>query len=326
MEAQERNLSIDLVKIIAMMGVMALHTCLGRTDEISGFILSRTFGLSMPLFFMVSGYLMQGRSVDWKYSVRKVTGILRFTFIICLFYWLTHSLRHGVDFMGFAKLWIGSFIQRGQFGVFWYFGSMMILYLILPYYNRLEQKNPYFLPKMILCLLGVVFCSFMADYTNDFEQVYIPQTFRLWYWLLFFSIGQLSRKMIRGGYRYPFGLGFVSVAYLVFLAFVWISRKYQSSIEFFFGSNLMILYATGIFGTIVQRKVRKSMLVQQLATCFLPVYALHNFVIAFVLKVNVTSGLGIFSVWADYLLVASITLTLSWMIMKIPYMDKIFKI
>lgn len=88
----------------------------------------------------------------------------------------------------------------------------------------------------------------------------------------------------------------------------------------------MILYATCVFGSVVQMKVGKSILVRQLATCFLPVYVLHNFVIAFVLKVNVTSGLGIFSVWADYLLVASITLTLSWLLMKIPYMDKVFKI
>lgn len=199
MEAKERNQSIDLIKIVAMMGVMALHTCIGRTDEIPGFVLSRTFGLSIPLLFMVSGYLMQGRSVDWQYSARKIVGILRFTFIICFAYWLIHSLRHGVDLMGFIKLWIGSFVQRGQFGMFWYFGSMMLLYLVLPFYNRMEQRNSYFLPKMIICLLGIVFCFFMADYTNDFEKNFIPQSLRLWYWLLFFSIGQLLRKRIRGG-------------------------------------------------------------------------------------------------------------------------------
>ena len=47
MEIKERNQSIDLVKIIAMMGVMALHTCLGRTDNLPGFVLSRTFGLRL---------------------------------------------------------------------------------------------------------------------------------------------------------------------------------------------------------------------------------------------------------------------------------------
>lgn len=181
------------------MGVMALHTCIDRTDSLPGFVLSRTFGLSIPLFFMVSGYLMQGRRVDWHYSIKKVWGILRFTFIICISYWIVHSMRHGVDFIGFAKLWIGSFVQRGLFGVFWYFGAMILLYLVLPFYNTWEQRNPRFLPRMIIILLGVAFCFFMADYTNDFEHKYIPQTFSLWYWLLFFSIGQLLRKTIRGG-------------------------------------------------------------------------------------------------------------------------------
>lgn len=325
MEIKERNQSVDLVKIIAMMGVMALHTCLGRTDSLPGFMLSRSFGLSIPLFFMVSGYLMQGRKIDWRYSVRKVVGILRFTFIICISYWIVHSMRHGVDCIGFAKLWIGSFVQRGQFGVFWYFGAMILLYLILPFYNRWEQQNPSFLPRMIICLLGVAFCFFMADYTNDFENKFIPQTFSLWYWLLFFSVGQLSRKMIRGGQK-PFSFALIPVCYIVFLPFVWLSRGYQSCIAYFFGSFLMILYATSVFGSIVQTKVGKSALVQQLSNCFLPVYALHNFVIAFVLKINITSVLGVYAVWADYLLVASITLTLSWLLMKIPYLDKVFKI
>lgn len=124
----------------------------------------------------------------------------------------------------------------------------------------------------------------------------------------------------------PLNLAFVSVVCLVFLIFVWLSRTYQSGIEYFFGSNLMILYATGVFGCVAQKKVRKSVVVQQLANCFLPVYVLHSFVILFVLKINVTSGLGVFSVWVDYLLVAAITLTISWIIMKIPYMDKVFRI
>ena len=118
----------------------------------------------------------------------------------------------------------------------------------------------------------------------------------------------------------------IPICYIVFLTFVWLSRGYQSGIEYFFGSYLMILYATCVFGSIVQMKVRKSVLLQQLSNCFLPVYALHNFVIAFVLKINITSVLGVYAVLADYLLVASITLTLSWLLMKIPYLDKVFKI
>ena len=68
-----------------------------------------------------------------------------------------------------------------------------------PYFNKIENRNPYFLPGIILLLLGISFCTFMADYTCDFESTYILQTFRIWYWLLFFSLGQMFRKLNLGG-------------------------------------------------------------------------------------------------------------------------------
>lgn len=51
---RKRNQSTDLVKIFAMFGVMALHT-IDETNTTVGFILSRIAGISVPLFFMVSG-------------------------------------------------------------------------------------------------------------------------------------------------------------------------------------------------------------------------------------------------------------------------------
>lgn len=106
---------------------------------------------------MVSGFLMQGRTLNWEYSAKKILGILRFTFIICISFWLIHSIRHGFDFMGFVKLWGGSFVQRGTFGLFWYFGAMILLYMILPYFNKMENRKPYFLPGIIFCFWDFLF-------------------------------------------------------------------------------------------------------------------------------------------------------------------------
>lgn len=81
-----RNQSLDLIKIFAMIGVMGLHSTLGQTETFMGFLISRIFGISVPLFFMVSGYLLSMKNVDWKYSRRKIIGIARFCFLICFFY------------------------------------------------------------------------------------------------------------------------------------------------------------------------------------------------------------------------------------------------
>lgn len=37
---ESRNQAIDLIKIIAMIGVISLHTYINRTNELSGFFIS----------------------------------------------------------------------------------------------------------------------------------------------------------------------------------------------------------------------------------------------------------------------------------------------
>lgn len=85
----QRNQSIDLIKIIAMYMVLMLHTGVARHfatnyDYTSVPEVYMVAGIAIPLFFMVSGFLLANRLVDWKYSFSKIIGILRFTFIICL--------------------------------------------------------------------------------------------------------------------------------------------------------------------------------------------------------------------------------------------------
>ena len=88
----------------------------------------------------------------------------------------------------------------------------------------------------------------------------------------------------------------------------------------------MILYAFVVFGYIIQKVKSESMLICKLSPCFLPSYVIHSFVITYVLKLNITSGLGVFAVWGDFLLVTCITLSISLLIMKLPYMDKVFNV
>ena len=71
----ERNQSIDLIKIIAMIMVIGLHVNIGRLDNPIAFVISRTSGIAIPLFFMVSGFLLWGRKDNVKYSLKKIFNI-----------------------------------------------------------------------------------------------------------------------------------------------------------------------------------------------------------------------------------------------------------
>lgn len=72
-----RNHNIDLIKIFAMIGVVELHcpsVFAGREFDFVGQFY-RFFVVSIPLFFMVSGYLLLGRkNINLRYSMKKFAG------------------------------------------------------------------------------------------------------------------------------------------------------------------------------------------------------------------------------------------------------------
>lgn len=140
---QERNYSIDLIKLIALFAVIALHSTacfqVAWTITLLDFIYE-TGVIGIPLFFMVSGFFLIPRdNVSWRYSARKIYGIIRFVAIICLLHWAVTGIKNGFSLsLLFSDFW-GAFVQRGHFGVFWYFGAMIMLYTLLPLISKLYK-------------------------------------------------------------------------------------------------------------------------------------------------------------------------------------------
>ncbi|WP_354667165.1 acyltransferase family protein [uncultured Duncaniella sp.] len=149
-----------MVKIIAMFGVICWHTTrqfvnLQSVEFSLASFLYRTAAISIPLFFLSSGYLQLGRNkCSWSYSFRKIVRILRYVIIFCITYWFLQSLRYGVDFKNLWLIVSDSFIGVGPFYVFWYFGAMILIYLLLPMLNRLFlYKNHFVVMTMVMLLI-----------------------------------------------------------------------------------------------------------------------------------------------------------------------------
>lgn len=184
-----RNQSLDLIKIFAMIGVMGLHSTLGQTETFMGFLISRIFGISVPLFFMVSGYLISMKNVDWKYSRRKIIGIARFCFLMCFFYWLVFDLVKGSWPTEVVWDFMGGFFQHGHLWMFWYFGAMVIIYFLLPCFQGFL-----FSKKVLAGLFCMVSMTFCFNLLWGLEERFVNQTLRIWNWLFYFGIGGFIRK------------------------------------------------------------------------------------------------------------------------------------
>lgn len=326
---QQRNLSLDFIKTIAMLGVICLHT----TYQ---YIQPGTFGLadvlyesaviSIPLFFMVSGYLLLGReNLNYKYAISKIFYIVRFVFFITLSYWILHALMtHNFGVKDFFEIFLGSFIQRGSFGIFWYFGAMIIIYSILPLINNLYKGN---IISFTILIMGCFLLStsfFLQNVINQGGEAAICQTFRLYNWIFYFCIGGILKRI-------PITPSCIIFVFSVILLIVniviqeWLNPYIGNEFcEYFYSSPYIMLLSIFIFISVLHSKFKCEKLVKYLSILFLPVYTFHIFVIYFVTPYF---SLGYFiEPLICWIVVSLITILLSSIIIKIPVIKDIFKL
>lgn len=240
----QRLLSIDLIKIVAMCAVMCLHTQYAFSEESTlAHFLYVSAVVAIPLFFTTSGYLMLGRKdISYAYVFRKIYGILRFVTIITIGWYLIFGIRHGESF-----LWttVGSLLQGGSMSVFWYLGAMIIIYALLPFLNRLYNVCYKRFIILTITLFVVASVIFILNFSNDIhlEQNTI-QTFRLWNWLMYFCLGGIFKRW-HVSVNWYIVVGLLGVNYVFQMQlFPYLGTRFC---EYFYSSLPAILLSSSVF-------------------------------------------------------------------------------
>ena len=191
----KRDINIDFLKIIACIAVIGLHT-LQKDLSTANALMHYFCGFAIPVFFFSTGYiLLQRKALTFKYCLKKCLNIVRVVVIwnvgvnLCIMC-LKILLGKGFDFISFLQdISYRPFIQKGRMWQFWYLGAMIILYLLLPLIHRAaygDKKWKRFWGIFALtcvCIQAVSFCM------NTPIQKNVIQTFRVWTWIQYFSIG-----------------------------------------------------------------------------------------------------------------------------------------
>lgn len=308
-----------------MFGVISLHCCLGKLDNPIAFIMSRLSGISIPLFFMVSGYLLVKKDGDYKYVLKKVLGIIKFVFIITVSYGLINGILKGFDFNKIFLFFGGAFVQKGPFWMFWYFGAMCLVYLSLPILLYLKKRVRYFFIKLLVLLVCIDFVVFVLTLQIHFEYNII-QSFRLWNWLTYFTIGASIREYLsdkKGQLNWNVSLCILFAVF--FITFVYYCRPYIDSIEYFFTTPLCMVYAFVVFFTITRLDVKSNKYIEQLSLLFLPVYTFHYFIIVYFRKFYITFYEFLSPIF-EWVVVSFITICVSFLLMKLPFIKDVFRI
>ncbi len=317
MSNQNRNISVDLVKIIAMIMVVRMHIGLIGTIQFAPF--SGVFGMicpAVPLFFMVSGYLMQCKMPDYKYLGRKILNILKYVYIIipisCVATWLIegHPRVHSL------YLWI---LGGGNLWHFWYLASIIMVFIVAPYLCKwVASEKAHTLLALLLLICTIVT---IGNVYWHFEEHYVRQTFRLYYWIFFFILGAYIKQ-----YGHSEHINWLWVLIMMGSAVVFIRPSLSQLFDNLYGSFVCVAYAYCIFCACLNTNIKESKVIRELATLFLPVYTFHPFVVKFVANYIYVENPPTFAGPIYFIIVLGITLAISFALMKIPYVNRIFRI
>ena len=328
-----RNINLDLLKVLACVGVVLLHTAMGGFKETGSWNFSTYLyylgTYSIPLFFMVNGYLLLGkREITYSYILQKVKWILITVSSWSVIIWLFKR-----DFtVNPIKKIVGSLIQKGYFFQFWFFGALIIIYICLPVLKKfLNSKRSYLYILSVLLVVGLIF-----ELTNIVLQMpiqtYVIQTFRLWTWFFYYLlvgfIAQFDKDIIKNRFKRWMKI-IVVLLFLVsplILFFLARTTYHNSFAEYFYDLLFVKVVSLGIFLTIFSLALNQdnNKWIVSLSNQTMGVFIIHTYIM------KLWGKLFGFSFVGAYLLFAIFTLCVSFiivgMLMKIPYFNRIVKL
>jgi surface polysaccharide O-acyltransferase-like enzyme len=259
LQSSQRLVGLDLIKIIACILVVVLHTCYTKGVNVTvSSILYYSGVVAIPLFFMTNGYLLFGkvRKNKW-YSYKKIGRILLLTFLLnCVVCILSAIVKHDIR-NPFTDVISNLFFQKGYLWHFWFLGALILIYLLFPafdYLYRYKQKYFFILSVFLICIqcLVDVMNIYSAVKYSDLFHVHIPQTFRLESHFSYFILGGvlklLKSKIVK--YASLTGVLFLYGMAIIYQFFI-IRNVYPQSIflsvEYFYDNIIVICLSVMAF-------------------------------------------------------------------------------
>lgn len=168
----DRDISLDAIKLVACIFVCTLHTIGMFMSESPEFHLSYLLfymsGIAVPLFFMVNGFLLAPKDGGIKYYYRKIFNIVKIVCVFTFIFDIPKLVRGDISILiPFKQACSSLFFQGGVFPVFWFFGSLIFIYALMPFLKKYIIPIRTRLYGLLLFLSVLQFIIYTCDiYTN----------------------------------------------------------------------------------------------------------------------------------------------------------------
>lgn len=221
MEIKEKNYGIDMLRILSMFMIVALHifnaggvlnaTAVFSSQYEFGWLFQISTFCAVDVYALISGYVW----VNAKYKYRNIIEL----WLQVLFYTVTITALFSIlspSSVSFLE-WIKALFPV-MFNQYWYFSSYFALFLFIPLLNVILEKTE---KNKLLIYLGIILFFFGVVQTLFFSEAFGTNDGYSTIWLMIlYLVGGYIRKYGVGKNVKPgiFLLGYFAMTFLTWLS------------------------------------------------------------------------------------------------------------
>lgn len=344
-DRQNRILSLDILRIIAILSVLMIHSSMsfvyydkGSFEFVYGSIFDSISRVGVPLFVMISGALMlnENKVESNKTFVRNRIGKIIIIFIIwSVIYQTGHVILDIIDGEPISLLRVLYRLVKGEFHM-WYLYMIVGLYLTTPILKKfVSVKNSkivaYYICIAIIFTFTTPLLNFLSEAVPDLEYLLkITESFQM----NFFSV--FVTYYLTGWYVFNVGIKNKKIRYAIYLLSVicvmavigGVIATGKHSLLYLDSGILIYLYSLGIFTFICnlfKGKMHSNKFIKTLSNLSFGVYLIHILVLNVVVKILPEMKVHALYIPSKFFVVLILSYSICWVISKIPILKKIIK-
>ena len=315
----ERKHSIDLLRVISCLAVVAIHVISGPMSNYSGIldtnltaILEKTHVLlnwSVPAFFMITGYCIIGKE---EYTYRQCFKHVRKFLVVLATVGFLYALLEEVfihDTLSISAVLksLQNVLKGNLWDHMWYLYAIIGVYLVLPVLHAFMSTGK--INRYVLTGLLFVFTIFLPSF-DKIITIGIELPFGGYLFYVCFggmvAKGDVSKKQTI----------FAVIASLLAALFIVLSHEKN---DFGYRSLLVCLIAIGIFMFFFEIQMKPNKLVAVVSQCTFGMYLIHPLfinVVVKMLRIDVLSRMPYIKLTALYVGICLISFTVIYIYLK----------
>lgn len=260
------NTKISFLRIFATLAVIFLHTCstLIQNPDIFEFTHNQEvfmrighyiFIWAVPVFFMITGFLLIGsdKKLDYKITLKKYVS--RIFYALTLFGIPFAAVKIFLEKHCFSvKLILKAYLENDSFAHLWYLYVLIGIYLVMPVFKPAIKNAD--VNTLTIFVISLFVFNFLIPQINSIFEINIAFCLPITYSLFYITVGFLMQKTsVLHFFTRKVSIILVALS-IISIVFLVVFKKWHNIADSY-TSPLTAIYSISIYSLFINSKDKK---------------------------------------------------------------------